>query len=79
VGNRIRKDGSTFWVGIVMTPIQNAADCITHYLGGQGLAIARSIIVEKHGGSIDIHGCPGGGACFELRLPVSGRFVAKAA
>jgi two-component system NtrC family sensor kinase len=46
---------------------------------GQGLAIARSIIVEKHAGSIDIHGCPGGGACFELRLPVSGRFVAKAA
>jgi PAS domain S-box-containing protein len=46
---------------------------------GQGLAIARSIIVEKHAGSIDIHGCPGGGACFELRLPVSGRSVAKAA
>jgi PAS domain S-box-containing protein len=46
---------------------------------GQGLAIARSIIVEKHGGSIDIHGRPGGGACFELRLPVSGRCVAKAA
>jgi PAS domain S-box-containing protein len=45
---------------------------------GQGLAIARSIIVEKHGGSIDIHDRPGGGACFELRLPVSGRSVAKA-
>jgi PAS domain S-box-containing protein len=46
---------------------------------GQGLAIARSIIVEKHGGSIDIHGRPGGGACFELRLPISGRSVAQAA
>jgi two-component system, NtrC family, sensor kinase len=45
---------------------------------GQGLAIARSIIVEKHGGSIDIHGRPGGGACFELRLPLAGRPVAKA-
>jgi signal transduction histidine kinase len=45
---------------------------------GQGLAIARSIVVEKHGGSIDIHGRPGGGACFELRLPVSGRSVAQA-
>jgi signal transduction histidine kinase len=45
---------------------------------GQGLAIARAIIVETHGGSIDIHASPGGGTCFELRLPVSGRRVAKA-
>jgi two-component system NtrC family sensor kinase len=44
---------------------------------GQGLAIARSIIVEKHEGSIDIHARPGGGACFEIRLPVAGRSVAK--
>jgi PAS domain S-box-containing protein len=45
---------------------------------GQGLAIARAIIVEKHGGSIDVRNCPGGGTCFELRLPVSGRSVAQA-
>jgi two-component system NtrC family sensor kinase len=42
---------------------------------GQGLAIARSIIVEKHGGRVDVRSTVGIGTCFELRLPVAGRAV----
>jgi len=37
---------------------------------GQGLAIARTVIVEKHGGSIDIEPNPGGGTVFVIRLPL---------
>jgi PAS domain S-box-containing protein len=40
---------------------------------GQGLAIARSIVVEKHGGSIDIQSVVGGGTNFIMRLPAAGR------
>jgi PAS domain S-box-containing protein len=40
---------------------------------GQGLAIARSIVVEKHGGTIDVHSTLGAGTCFTLRLPIAGR------
>jgi PAS domain S-box-containing protein len=40
---------------------------------GQGLAIARSIIVEKHAGSIEIESLVGGGTSFILRLPTAGR------
>ena len=38
---------------------------------GQGLAIARSIIVEKHGGRIDVHSDVGSGTRFMLRLPIA--------
>ena len=37
---------------------------------GQGLAIARSIIVDKHGGRIEVGSEPGRGTCFTVRLPV---------
>ncbi len=37
---------------------------------GQGLAIARSIIVDKHGGSITFDAVPGEGTAFLLRLPM---------
>ena len=37
---------------------------------GQGLALVHSVIVEKHGGTVDIESAPGGGACFLIRLPV---------
>lgn len=36
---------------------------------GQGLAIARSVIVERHGGSIDVETEVGRGTTFVLRLP----------
>ena len=37
---------------------------------GQGLAIARDVIVRKHGGTIDFESEPGKGSCFTLRLPI---------
>jgi len=37
---------------------------------GQGLAIAYNVIVEKHGGTIDVESEPGQGTCFILRLPL---------
>jgi signal transduction histidine kinase len=38
---------------------------------GQGLAIARSAIVDKHGGSIRFESAPGAGTCFFIRLPLA--------
>jgi PAS domain S-box-containing protein len=40
---------------------------------GQGLAIARSIVVEKHGGTITFESEIGRGTTFLVRLPVDGR------
>ncbi|MGS2724680.1 two-component system sensor histidine kinase NtrB [Porticoccus sp. GXU_MW_L64] len=37
---------------------------------GQGLAIAHSIIVGKHKGSIDVDSAPGTGATFTIKLPI---------
>jgi PAS domain S-box-containing protein len=37
---------------------------------GQGLAIARSIVVDKHGGTIDVHSEPGIGTRFVICLPL---------
>jgi signal transduction histidine kinase len=37
---------------------------------GQGLAIARSIVVDKHAGRISVESMPGRGTCFTLRLPL---------
>lgn len=37
---------------------------------GQGLAIARSVVVEKHGGSIDVETQVGVGTTFTIRLPL---------
>ena len=45
---------------------------------GQGLAIARSIIAEKHGGHIDVQSVVGEGTRFLLRLPIAGRQAPKA-
>jgi PAS domain S-box-containing protein len=46
---------------------------------GQGLAIARSIIAEKHGGSIEVESVVGSGTRLIIRLPVAGRSCARAA
>ena len=40
---------------------------------GQGLAIARSVIVDKHGGSIHFETEEGKGTTFIIRLPYDGR------
>ena len=39
---------------------------------GQGLALARSIVHERHEGVLTLSEAPGGGAVFEIRLPVDG-------
>lgn len=44
---------------------------------GQGLAIARSIVVDKHGGSIDVESSVGVGTRFVLKLPLGGRSPAE--
>jgi two-component system, NtrC family, sensor kinase len=38
---------------------------------GQGLAIARQIVVERHGGSIEFETQAGRGTTFHVRLPVA--------
>lgn len=38
---------------------------------GQGLSIAYAIVVEKHGGSIEVETKVGRGSCFVIRLPLA--------
>jgi PAS domain S-box-containing protein len=45
---------------------------------GQGLSIARAIVVEKHAGRIDVRSAPGEGTCFSIRLPIHGRGATSA-
>jgi signal transduction histidine kinase len=40
---------------------------------GQGLAIARSVIQEKHGGSLTFESEQGKGTTFTIRLPIDGK------
>ncbi|MGA9672639.1 MAG: MHYT domain-containing protein, partial [Terracidiphilus sp.] len=44
---------------------------------GQGLAIARSVIVDKHGGSIHFETEEGKGTTFIIRLPLDGKALAS--
>ena len=37
---------------------------------GQGLAISRSIVVDRHSGALDVHSVVGTGTRFTIRLPV---------
>jgi len=39
---------------------------------GQGLALARAIVMEKHGGTLTFDSAVGKGTTFHIRLPVSG-------
>jgi signal transduction histidine kinase len=45
---------------------------------GQGLAIARSIVVGKHCGELSVSSTVGSGSEFTLRLPIRGCTEAKA-
>jgi signal transduction histidine kinase len=38
---------------------------------GQGLAISHSIVVDRHGGTLDVHSIVGTGTRFTIRLPVT--------
>ena len=44
---------------------------------GQGLAIARSIVVDKHGGSLTFQTQSGKGTTFTIRLPLAGKVSAN--
>ncbi len=44
---------------------------------GQGLAIARSVIVTKHAGSLDVESQPGAGSTFTVRLPLAAQNTRK--
>jgi PAS domain S-box-containing protein len=46
---------------------------------GQGLAITRSIVVDRHQGEALVRSTLGVGTCFTLRLPVQGRAITEAA
>ena len=46
---------------------------------GQGLALARAIVVEKHGGTLTFETQMGAGTTFHVRLPANGEEAAKAA
>ncbi|MCC6987801.1 MAG: histidine kinase, partial [Acidobacteria bacterium] len=46
---------------------------------GQGLAIARAVVVDKHGGNLTFDVKPGVGTTFYLRLPIDGRAASAAA
>ena len=46
---------------------------------GQGLAIARSVVVDKHGGTLTFETEPGAGTTFVIRLPIAGRPAAGVA
>jgi PAS domain S-box-containing protein len=40
---------------------------------GQGLAIARTLVVERHGGTLTFETVSGEGTTFHIRLPIDGR------
>jgi two-component system, NtrC family, sensor kinase len=42
---------------------------------GQGLAICRSIVVDKHGGTLTFESIPGQGTTFTLELPIEHRLA----
>jgi len=45
---------------------------------GQGLAIAHTVIVQKHGGTISFDTAMGVGTTFKIRIPIDGSFTKPA-
>jgi signal transduction histidine kinase len=43
---------------------------------GQGLALVRTVVCERHGGTIEVDSEPGNGTRFEIRLPIAGAATA---
>jgi signal transduction histidine kinase len=56
--------------GRVFEPFFTTKECRART--GQGLAIARAVVVGKHGGEITFETAPGKGTTFFVRLPVDG-------
>jgi signal transduction histidine kinase len=46
---------------------------------GQGLAIARSVVCDKHGGELTFETTSGKGTVFRIRLPIDGKSATKEA
>lgn len=46
---------------------------------GQGLAISRAVVVDRHGGSLSFDSEPGRGTTFHVRLPIRGKPNVEAA
>jgi signal transduction histidine kinase len=46
---------------------------------GQGLSIARTLIVDRHGGQLALESEVGVGTTFTIRIPFAGRTAARAA
>jgi len=46
---------------------------------GQGLALARTTIVDRHGGTLDFESRVGSGTTFRIRLPIGGAMSSRAA
>jgi signal transduction histidine kinase len=79
---RTRVDGSSVVVAISDTGTGIPADVQEHIFDpffttkavgkgtGQGLAIARSVVVEKHRGELNFETTPGAGTTFFIRLPI---------
>ena len=40
---------------------------------GQGLAVARALVHDRHDGRLEFETVPGGGTTFTVRLPIAGR------
>jgi signal transduction histidine kinase len=45
---------------------------------GHGLAIARTLVVERHGATLTFETAPGEGTTFHVRLPVDGALLSRA-
>jgi two-component system, NtrC family, sensor kinase len=79
-----RRDGEDVLVTVADTGVGIAPEhrdrifdpfCTTKAVGkgtGQGLALVRTVVCDNHNGSIRVDAAPGGGASFEVRLPIAG-------